>query len=311
MQNYLFDRRFEQVPEAKSAAALAADVESFCCVCRSPCSYYRGAYHCAGWLANTKSSCHIPVIVCKACAHAGPDLSTLRCPLCEEGYYAPQAKPDLVELRRALGPVEGAAAGGLPRAGGKRKHEEVRAAHDAAKAPSTRIYVGNLPYVLSAAELRQVLLAALRGEGPPPAPGTKAAKRWRKEQRRRARDGATPATSECGDGVVVAVRWLKDANSGLFYGAALVEMSTVAAAAALVAAAAPTRGLLLTDAPSDGDGGQWGGGMPLGLKLRGRRLRVHFAPLAAGEEAMWPPAPDEERERPPVGSSLGLGAGSQ
>merc|ERR1719502_682022 len=98
-KNYLFDRRFAQRPEAKSEAALAADVESYCCVCRAPCDDYRGNFHCTGWLQPSSSWCNSPVLVCRACARARPAAERLRCPLCEAGYYTPYDKPDLHALR--------------------------------------------------------------------------------------------------------------------------------------------------------------------------------------------------------------------
>ena len=42
------------------------------------------------------------MIVCHACARRAPQPSSLRCPLCAEGYLAPTAKPDLVQLREKL-----------------------------------------------------------------------------------------------------------------------------------------------------------------------------------------------------------------
>merc|ERR1719331_1718649 len=46
-KNYLFDRRFQQVPELKSEEALKADIESQCVVCKAPCDEYRGQHKCA------------------------------------------------------------------------------------------------------------------------------------------------------------------------------------------------------------------------------------------------------------------------
>jgi hypothetical protein len=42
-KNYLFDRRFEQVPESKPLSELEKDVESSCCVCSKP--WYHLPYH--------------------------------------------------------------------------------------------------------------------------------------------------------------------------------------------------------------------------------------------------------------------------
>ena len=79
-KNYLFDRRQEQVPEAKSIAALAADCDSCCSACHEPCASYRGQYTCAGRLPTSVCKagiCKVPVIVCASC-HQVQGLNT--CP---------------------------------------------------------------------------------------------------------------------------------------------------------------------------------------------------------------------------------------
>ena len=72
---------------------------------------------------------------------------------------------------------------------------------------------------------------------------------------------------------VLRVRWLNDRTTGLFYGSAFVEMASLDAARRAVEAA---------------DGA--------GIALRGRRLRVRYAPAAEGA------SPDDdgaaETERP-------------
>ena len=302
-KNYLFDRRLEQVPEAKSETALAADVESYCCVCRELCGYYRGQYTCAGWLDPTRSRCGVPVIVCQSCALKGPDLSSLRCPLCEEGYVAPQAKPNLLALKQVLasgggGELAGGAAprgeaSEITRVGAKRARQEERAA---ACAPSTRLFVGNLPFVVNATELRGALLGRLRGEVPKPPDGTKAAKRWRRAQKLQARGGGKSGDRrgegkgyEWGDDTIVCIRWLTDRSSGLFYGSAFVEVRSLDAAKALVEAAGRH------EATAQGSQTALDGG----IKLQGRRLRVHYS--SPKDSEVWPPPPGDERERPPVG----------
>jgi predicted sulfurtransferase len=325
-KNYLFDRRLEQVPEKKSEAALEADVESCCCVCHQKCGYYRGQYVCAGWLPSTASKCGVPVIVCGACAQSGVEPSQLFCPLCEEGYTAPAAKPDLSKLQQEMraksaaadgadgdasasvsalrgAPYEGGGGVGAPRVGTKRARQEARAA---TLRPSARLFVANLPLVLTATELRAALLASLRGEAPPPKDGTKAAKKWRRAQRIALRNEPRawygggggggggkqePAetTEPFGAAAVAAVRWLADRSSGGFYGSAHVEMCSVEAAKALVVAAATS------ELRSDGGVTTLEGG----VRLKGRRLRVHFAqPLKPGD------AIGVEREFPPVIGAL-------
>ena len=313
-KNYLFDRRQEQVPEAKTEEALEADVESYCCVCRAPYGYYRGQFTCAGWLSTTNAKCGVPVIVCSSCAQTAPEPSSLICPLCEEGYVAPAARPDLHALKhefeeKALGEqasvVSHAAAAGAPTtASGKRARQEARAA---ASAPSTRLFVGNLPFVVSATSVRRALLAALRGEAlGPEETGVRATKKQRRaakllERQQKATGAAPVAASEAPaaahggewpDETVVAVQWLADHTTGLFYGSAFVEVRSVDAATALVRAAA------LVEIKSDGGTTAVEGG----VRLKGRRLRIQYAPPKASDD--WPPPAGEECEWPPVGHRL-------
>ena len=94
------------------------------------------------------------------------------------------------------------------------------------------------------------------------------------------------------DGTVVAIRWLTDHTSGLFYGSAFVELRSVEAASALVSAS--------TDGEAKARGGQLPvDGQEAGIMMRGRRLRVRFSPPNAAEA--WPPPQHEQHERPPVG----------
>ena len=119
-KNYLFDKRMEQVPSKKSKDALAADIESECCVCHCPYASYRGQYKCA------RAGCAVPVIVCPDCVkkieregllvHEDPSRGIrgtfgvgveLVCPLCVEGYSTPADAPDLVGQKRKLGLIRG------------------------------------------------------------------------------------------------------------------------------------------------------------------------------------------------------------
>lgn len=86
--------------------------------------------------------------------------------------------------------------------------------------------------------------------------------------------------SALGCGVVDDVKrvaWLNDRQSGLFYGSAFVEFTTVEAAQRAVLAAASTS-----------EGG--------GIKVKGRTLRLNFAPVREGE--VWPSSAWQESERP-------------
>jgi hypothetical protein len=184
-KNYVFDKRRLQVPEAKDAALLQSDLEDLaqkerravCVVCDTSCDEYRGKNSCGG------VDCGVPVIVCQRCLK-DMELRTvqsksLRCPLCKEGYVAPTQKPDLLgqklllegqhkKRKRDVGNVEGA----------------------------TRLFVGKIPLVVTAAELEAALCQQ-------PAP-------------------AASQTSLSGS--VKCVQWIGDQNTGLFYGSSFVEM---------------------------------------------------------------------------------------
>mmetsp|Transcript_121834 Transcript_121834/g.234995 ORF Transcript_121834/g.234995 Transcript_121834/m.234995 type:complete len:514 (+) Transcript_121834:65-1606(+) len=151
-KNYLFDRRFEQVPEKKSADALEKDVESFCCVCRKPWGQYRGAYKCGEKL------CQVPVIVCDDCQHAEVDKPALRCPLCVEGYSL--REKDKCALKDAVYDVTST---GTKRKANPadEKAQKKRAKHEGKK-PSKRIFVGNLPLVIDATAIKNVLGDAVK-----------------------------------------------------------------------------------------------------------------------------------------------------
>ncbi|EOD41954.1 hypothetical protein EMIHUDRAFT_194568 [Emiliania huxleyi CCMP1516] len=136
-KNYLFDRRLEQVPEAKSSAALEGDVESWCAVCAAPWAAYRGQFKCAGRLPPPAGVCAVPVIVCNRCSDAATaDPASLRCPLCQEGYVAPQAMPEVVMADKRA-PDQ--------RLGGGRAKKQRPLAE-----PSSRVFVGSLPFVVDA-----------------------------------------------------------------------------------------------------------------------------------------------------------------
>ena len=94
-KNYLFDRRMEQLPGSKPTEQVEHETNSKCCVCRQKWTVYRGKFKCA------LSLCGVPVIVCDDCKTKAAEYpKKLSCELCKIGYKAPQAMPDLVELKR-------------------------------------------------------------------------------------------------------------------------------------------------------------------------------------------------------------------
>lgn len=185
-----------QVPEAKASDALAADVESCCCVCSRPWAEYRGQHKCAGSLPPPTRVCAVPVLVCTGCQPAAAaDPPSLRCPLCQEGYVAPQARPALGGRREEAAP--------LPVDPRPAKRARPLAP------PSSRLFVGGLPYLTNATAVRSALAAAAASGG--------------------ADGGDHPLVA-----VDAPVDWLRDQSSGLFYGSARVQMGSVEAAEAAV-----------------------------------------------------------------------------
>ena len=77
------------------------------------------------------------------------------------------------------------------------------------------------------------------------------------------------------EATIVAIEWLRDKQTRLFYGSAFVKLGSVAQAEKLVEVAS---------------GGK--------VVVNGRKLRVGFAPLKEGQ--VWPPPEHQELERPPV-----------
>ena len=145
-KNYLFDRRLEQVAEL----AKPAQAESWCSVCGVAWDTYRGQYKCGGKLPPPVGMCGVPVLVCNDCIAAGrPETQPkLLCPLCTEGYLAPQALPSL--------------GGGLqadrPHVPSGRDADAPRKRRKGADAPPCcRLFVGSLPLATDAAAVRRAL----------------------------------------------------------------------------------------------------------------------------------------------------------
>jgi hypothetical protein len=81
--------------------------------------------------------------------------------------------------------------------------------------PSKRLFVGNLPLLITASEIRRVLSVAQGG------------------------DGGSASASSC----VTCIKWLTDAVTGAFYGSAFVKMTSLEAAGRVVAAGASEGGV--------------------------------------------------------------------
>ena len=342
-KNYLFDRRMEQVPAAKPWEDLKADMESCCVLCRCPYAVYRGQHKCSTCVSS------VPVLVCskKACQRrAKEEPAALVCPLCEAGYEAPTAAPDLLGQKRKLGIIDGnkdrvsgvvvmasssssAASSSSSSSPAAASSSSARAAPRAAAAPSKRLFVGRLPLLLTATRLRASLRALLLLAGSSAADAADAA----------------AADDDDDDDVAfledTAVVWVTNRNTGAYYGSAFVGLARLEDARRLVAAAAEAGGMLLVEGQQQqgqqqgqqqeqqeqqeqqqcsGAEGPPGAAATAGeappppakkrQKRRGqatRRARVCFAPLHDG--VTWPPTGHEEAEYPPLGHGGGHGGG--
>ena len=182
-KNYVFDRRLVQVPENKPIEKLDADIESKCVVCRKLWDEYRGKYKCS------VRDCGVPVIVCSDCVQSVEtplNIKSLQCELCRENYKAPRARPNLKNIKKQV----------------LQKRKQDRAASstssfDAKKRKkggnfddaTTRIFVGKMPFVVSATELKLVL-------------------------------------SPNDPNKIEIIDWKKDHKTGLFYGSAFVKFKS-------------------------------------------------------------------------------------
>ena len=204
----------------------------------------------------------------------------------------------------------------------KRARWEARAA---AAAPATHLFVGNLPFVVSAASVRAALGAAIayeaaaggdvageaaRGGSVDEAAARELAfggcggarrgaqrqakeARWSDKRGKQAYKAAEKAAAEraahlasAAAATIGAVHWLTDAQTGLFYGSALVQLASLADAAAIVKSAVVSDGMPEVGARRS-------------LRLGGRRLRVSYATPRPDE--VWPPPDASHREYPPPG----------
>ena len=161
-KNYLFDRRFEQVPAQKSLAAVEAEMDqATCCVCTRKWTVYRGQYAC--------DTCRVPVIVCTACAskvqqqQQQQNSSTctkkkkkkkirLECDLCRQGYRAPTHTVDLVGMKRQ-------AEAAVLAQGKKRKQTQAEDTPAPADddVPCNRLFLSRLPLIVSKTKIADAL----------------------------------------------------------------------------------------------------------------------------------------------------------
>eukprot|EP00927_Polykrikos_kofoidii_P056354 TRINITY_DN50495_c0_g1_i1.p1 TRINITY_DN50495_c0_g1~~TRINITY_DN50495_c0_g1_i1.p1 ORF type:complete len:526 (+),score=87.35 TRINITY_DN50495_c0_g1_i1:61-1638(+) len=146
-RNFLFDRRMEQVPEAKDEAELEKEVESKCCVCKRPWGIYRGGFKC-----HVKE-CMVPIIVCPNCVDA--DKESMQCPLCEEGFSLRGYKPP--ELQEAESQAQKRKVDAQMQVDALTSRRAAKRAKHADKPVSRRLFVGSLPFVIDADTIRSAL----------------------------------------------------------------------------------------------------------------------------------------------------------
>lgn len=279
--NYLFDQRREQVPDQKSADALAqdaAEINSWCCACKKPYAKYRGSHRCGQILTATGLPCNVPVIVCDDCQDEART-KTLSCPLCVEGYQPPTEAPDLLGQKRKLGLIQN----GKDVVTGQTivedhddtvsdKDDKSNSSKMRRKAgPSRRLFVGRLPLRITASALRDALQRALAKS---------------KSPHHHHKDGVNDHASEPS----ISVHWIVDRETKAFYGSAHCEMPSLQDAEAVMEAVVSTND----------------GRLELGKSMKSRKkrekirsARVAFCPLRDGE--IWPPENDHASEYPPLG----------
>lgn len=190
-KNYTFDRRFVQVPEKKATEKLDADIESKCCLCARPWDQYRGQFKCF------TCPCPVPVLVCSSSSCQSRAMTNdgkeLQCALCQEGYQPPTELPDLEKLKEEADALKAKNGGVVKRkteASGKGDGKKQKTSE-----PSTRLFVGNLPYIINASQIEQTLTV----------------------------------------GKIKNIQWLTNKQTGLFYGSAFVQYESLSEAKGAVA----------------------------------------------------------------------------
>mmetsp|Transcript_23750 Transcript_23750/g.77230 ORF Transcript_23750/g.77230 Transcript_23750/m.77230 type:complete len:545 (+) Transcript_23750:3-1637(+) len=149
-KNYLFDRRFEQVPEAKDPHALEREMESECVLCSAKWDLYRGKHKCATEL------CKVPVLVCDGCQkEAVRRPKDLQCPLCQQGISLRElALPEVLKENERKRKAEAKAAREPSEA---EVRKQARLDKNKSRDPSERLFVGGLPLSVSATDVYAAL----------------------------------------------------------------------------------------------------------------------------------------------------------
>jgi hypothetical protein len=230
-------------------------MESECCLCSKPYSSYRGQFKCS------IVECAVPVIVCQKCQkHATESPDTLVCPLCVDGYQAPQEAPDLVGQKRKIGDIKGIDAV-FDASGDKKQIKKI-------KEPSRRIFVGRLPLLVTATTLSLALITAAGGN----------------------------ADDEV---KVEHLQWIVDRDTNAYYGSVFVQMSRLVDAEKIVKGerlVIHATELEAQKAARKTAGGELWGTYKT-RKTKAGRVRLAFAPLLEGE--IWPPMNSKKTEFPP------------
>ena len=137
-------------------------------------------------------TCKVPILVCTACHTSGKakeQAKSMLCFLCQTKHIgaAKKALPKVTLLQAQQGTKRT-----LSQKDSSKKGKIQKVAKPWREDPCTRLFVGNLPYTVTAQAIEASLL--------------------------------------CKEGAVTSLQWLSDRKTGLFYGSCLVEMSNVKAA---------------------------------------------------------------------------------
>mmetsp|Transcript_13213 Transcript_13213/g.31678 ORF Transcript_13213/g.31678 Transcript_13213/m.31678 type:complete len:513 (+) Transcript_13213:49-1587(+) len=189
-KNYLFDRRMEQVPGTKGEDVVEKEVDSKCSVCRRKWTAYRGKFKCS------QSLCGVPVIVCPDCDTFGlKNPEKLNCELCKQGYRAPTAGPNLMELKRKAESIVVHKQDDITDASSPLQTKKAKKEGGGASHHPDRLFLARLPLTISKSKLIEVLVGSDDSNG--------------------------------GDNdKIKRVHWLADKNSGAFYGSCIVQVSS-------------------------------------------------------------------------------------
>lgn len=233
-KNYLFDKRMEQVPELKPINKTDEELQNVtCCMCDKPYSSYRGQFKCG--------KCYVPVIVCTKCQHkAKRKPEACVCPLCKEGYEVPDLKPDLIGQKRKLGLIDTSGkdvvSGSLITGGSTSlvSNKKGRIDTNTSVEPSCYLLLKRLPLIITANALRHSILLSLLLYSSPSL-----------------EDSDEDVSIKDISQIIKHVKWNIDKDTNTFNGNAIVHLSSLKYANAIVDFHDQQNGLIVFSSDSD------------------------------------------------------------